>query len=39
MARRPKDQLGLNLNWGQLELSLKIKGLKAFIRSMLGHID
>ncbi len=38
MARHPKDQLGLNLNWGELEFSLKIKGLKAFIRSMFGHV-
>ncbi len=39
MNRRPKDQFGLNLIWGELELNVKIKGLKAFFRSFLWFID
>lgn len=39
MTRRPKDQFGLNLVWGELELILKIKGLRAFLRSILPFRD
>jgi len=31
---RPKDQFALNLTWGELVFILKIRGVKAFLRSL-----
>lgn len=35
---RPDDQFALSLTWGELVLILKIKGMKAFIRSLFSFL-
>lgn len=32
---RPNDQFALNLTWGELVFVLKIRGMKAFLRSLI----